>query len=162
MSDSSDSSSPPQLSNNSSLSNHELHGRALTLIVASTVALILFLYFSFLFYQHKKKQRNMNTTSRSVLMEIPPQRVQEEISFSELPPLPVYVQLDEAGKKECAVCLADFLTGGTGRVLPVCGHAFHKECIEKWFKNHSTCPVCRANVKLRPVVDQMAADQSNV
>jgi hypothetical protein len=25
-------------------------------------------------------------------------------------------------------------------------HAFHMGCIVQWQKNHSTCPVCRANV----------------
>jgi len=24
-----------------------------------------------------------------------------------------------------------------------CKHCFHKKCIEQWFKNHNTCPLCR-------------------
>jgi len=24
-----------------------------------------------------------------------------------------------------------------------CGHSFHTNCIQKWFKEHNTCPLCR-------------------
>ena len=24
-----------------------------------------------------------------------------------------------------------------------CGHIFHTECINEWFKNHKSCPNCR-------------------
>ena len=27
-----------------------------------------------------------------------------------------------------------------------CGHEFHVDCIEKWFINRNTCPLCRANI----------------
>ena len=30
-----------------------------------------------------------------------------------------------------------------------CGHHFHEECIHKWLKFSSTCPVCRADVKMK-------------
>lgn len=48
---------------------------------------------------------------------------------------------------ECAVCLSEFESGETGRVLPKCNHAFHTECIDMWFISHSTCPLCRAPVE---------------
>jgi hypothetical protein len=27
--------------------------------------------------------------------------------------------------------------------LQKCGHEFHQMCIEKWFENSNTCPLCR-------------------
>ncbi|KAF7834530.1 RING-H2 finger protein ATL2 [Senna tora] len=51
---------------------------------------------------------------------------------------------------ECAVCLSEFEEGETGRVLPKCNHSFHTDCIDMWFKTHSTCPLCRAPVEPEP------------
>ncbi|XP_066387983.1 E3 ubiquitin-protein ligase EL5-like [Miscanthus floridulus] len=72
--------------------------------------------------------------------------------------LPVYVHgssADEAAvggagaegtSVECAVCLGELRDGETGRVLPRCGHRFHAECVDRWFRSHVTCPLCRAVV----------------
>ncbi|KAM3313382.1 hypothetical protein ACQJBY_032779 [Aegilops geniculata] len=47
---------------------------------------------------------------------------------------------------ECAVCLAEMTDGERGRLLPRCGHRFHVECIDRWFRSNSTCPLCRVAV----------------
>ncbi|KAK7282847.1 hypothetical protein RIF29_11932 [Crotalaria pallida] len=47
---------------------------------------------------------------------------------------------------ECAVCLNEFEDDETLRLIPNCSHVFHTECIDAWLVNHSTCPVCRANL----------------
>ncbi|CAL4991597.1 unnamed protein product [Urochloa decumbens] len=52
----------------------------------------------------------------------------------------------------CAVCLAEFRHGETLRLLPRCGHAFHRGCIDTWLRAHVNCPLCRA-----PVVQVSAA-----
>ena len=44
---------------------------------------------------------------------------------------------------ECAICLSDDLAL-EWRLLP-CNHAFH--CIERWFIEHNTCPVCRVDTR---------------
>ncbi|KAL2251265.1 UNVERIFIED_CONTAM: RING-H2 finger protein ATL60 [Sesamum indicum] len=46
----------------------------------------------------------------------------------------------------CAICLSDVCGGDGYRKLPECGHCFHAQCIDAWFKSHSTCPLCRAQV----------------
>ncbi|KAK4772577.1 hypothetical protein SAY86_014352 [Trapa natans] len=48
----------------------------------------------------------------------------------------------------CAVCLDDtFLDKEKQfRVLPECGHGFHKECLDKWLCCRRTCPLCRRDV----------------
>ncbi|KAL2924560.1 E3 ubiquitin-protein ligase ATL6 [Bienertia sinuspersici] len=50
------------------------------------------------------------------------------------------------GTLECAVCLNEFEDKETLRLLPVCDHVFHPECIDAWLSGHTTCPVCRANL----------------
>lgn len=63
--------------------------------------------------------------------------------------LPEFVHggTDGEEKDECAVCITEFVNGQLGRVLPACGHKFHKECIDTWFRKHLTCPICRTDVK---------------
>ncbi|XP_062226583.1 E3 ubiquitin-protein ligase Os04g0590900-like [Phragmites australis] len=47
---------------------------------------------------------------------------------------------------DCSVCLGEFRDGESLRLLPKCSHAFHQQCIDKWLKSHSNCPLCRANI----------------
>ncbi|OIV90845.1 hypothetical protein TanjilG_15578 [Lupinus angustifolius] len=54
------------------------------------------------------------------------------------------------GALECAVCLCEFEDAETLRLIPVCDHVFHPECIDEWLASHTTCPVCRANLALQP------------
>ncbi|CAL1396775.1 unnamed protein product [Linum trigynum] len=47
---------------------------------------------------------------------------------------------------DCPVCLENFTEGEEFRLLPQCGHAFHRACVDRWFDTHPTCPVCRQQV----------------
>ncbi|MCO5548162.1 hypothetical protein L7F22_001620 [Adiantum nelumboides] len=49
---------------------------------------------------------------------------------------------------ECAVCLSEFQAYEKGKILPDCKHSFHINCIDMWFRTHSTCPLCRTPVSL--------------
>ncbi|KAE8656211.1 23 kDa jasmonate-induced protein-like [Hibiscus syriacus] len=62
--------------------------------------------------------------------------------------LPVLMFTQEEFKEglECAVCLCEVVEGEKARLLPKCNHGFHVECIDMWFKSHSTCPLCRNSV----------------
>lgn len=44
---------------------------------------------------------------------------------------------------ECAICLSEFLDDDLLRLLTVCCHVYHQECIDLWLGSHKTCPVCR-------------------
>ncbi|KAL3742612.1 hypothetical protein ACJRO7_017998 [Eucalyptus globulus] len=46
----------------------------------------------------------------------------------------------------CTVCLHEVAAGERYRNLQGCGHCFHAECIDVWFKRRSTCPLCRSRV----------------
>ncbi|VAI05822.1 E3 ubiquitin-protein ligase EL5-like [Triticum dicoccoides] len=67
----------------------------------------------------------------------------------DLTSLSVYVHrasAEDGGKVECAVCICELRDGDTGRRLPRCGHRFHAECVDRWFRSHAMCPLCRALV----------------
>ena len=48
-------------------------------------------------------------------------------------------------KKECSICLEKF-TQNEEISLLTCKHQFHKQCVEKWFKKDTSCPICRQSV----------------
>ncbi|CAN7008780.1 putative RING-H2 finger protein ATL37 [Brassica rapa] len=54
------------------------------------------------------------------------------------------------GGVECAICLNEFDDEETLRWMPPCSHTFHASCIDVWLSSWSTCPVCRANLSLKP------------
>lgn len=47
---------------------------------------------------------------------------------------------------ECSVCLSKFEDIEILRLLPMCKHAFHIDCIDQWLEKHSTCPLCRHKI----------------
>ncbi|KAH7688780.1 Anaphase-promoting complex (APC) subunit 11 protein [Dioscorea alata] len=59
--------------------------------------------------------------------------------------------------EDCSVCLSEFVKGDDVRLLTVCGHAFHPNCIDTWLGAKKTCPVCRADLTKFPSEDILAA-----
>ncbi|KAK6789408.1 hypothetical protein RDI58_013207 [Solanum bulbocastanum] len=47
---------------------------------------------------------------------------------------------------ECCVCLSKFEDIEILRLIPMCKHAFHINCIDQWLEKHSTCPLCRHKI----------------
>ncbi|EQC35060.1 hypothetical protein SDRG_07298 [Saprolegnia diclina VS20] len=43
---------------------------------------------------------------------------------------------------ECAICLDPL--GADASLSTACGHTFHETCLVRWFKNETTCPLCRS------------------
>ncbi|CAD6339295.1 unnamed protein product [Miscanthus lutarioriparius] len=50
----------------------------------------------------------------------------------------------EEAAATCSVCLGALQVGETVRLLPVCLHLYHVECIDPWLDAHSSCPLCRS------------------
>ncbi|EYU44721.1 hypothetical protein MIMGU_mgv1a0202722mg, partial [Erythranthe guttata] len=58
--------------------------------------------------------------------------------------LPVFSYKEVVGPKEpfdCPVCLCEFTETDQLRLLPMCSHAFHINCIDTWLLSNSTCPL---------------------
>jgi hypothetical protein len=53
----------------------------------------------------------------------------------------------------CAVCLQHFDHNADGEHViktKPCNHAFHRQCLKNWLLVNSACPLCRADLGLRP------------
>ncbi|KAL5198505.1 hypothetical protein ABZP36_002017 [Zizania latifolia] len=98
----------------------------------------------------------------------PPRRdddvdVEVGIDGATLEALPAVVY-GEAGKAEtgattqtcCPVCLENYSDSDVLRVLPDCGHLFHRECVDLWLRQRPTCPVCRTSPLPSPMPTPLA------
>lgn len=48
----------------------------------------------------------------------------------------------------CSICQEPCQSEGpTCRRINHCGHLFHLTCIDTWFQTHSTCPMCRYDIR---------------
>lgn len=59
---------------------------------------------------------------------------------------------DNTTSKSCSICFNDYVSGEHLKVLP-CGHKYHKECIDQWFRtamNYADappkCPYCNTSI----------------
>ena len=54
--------------------------------------------------------------------------------------------LDNFSTTPCPVCIQPYKVGEYYRELPICGHIFHKRCVDRWLrkdKYRMSCPICR-------------------
>ena len=47
----------------------------------------------------------------------------------------------------CAICQDTIRVSTEVRKIDFCQHAFHKECIDRWFRINVSCPVCRHDIR---------------
>jgi len=52
-----------------------------------------------------------------------------------------FKNVDEESKR-CTICFEDYEDGNELRYL-WCLHRFHKNCVDQWLGNHTTCPICK-------------------
>ncbi|XP_027336994.1 E3 ubiquitin-protein ligase ATL4-like [Abrus precatorius] len=85
------------------------------------------------------------TSSRRISPEIP------HSSTSVIDSLPLFTfssvtRRSAAVAGDCAVCLSKFRHDDLLRLLPLCCHAFHAECIDTWLQSNLSCPLCRSAI----------------
>lgn len=77
---------------------------------------------------------------------------------TDTPPNPTNAQIESAtqhfqyvGAAEnnaCAVCQDSIAQNDAVRRINACQHVFHEGCLATWFQRHSTCPLCRNDIRL--------------
>lgn len=51
----------------------------------------------------------------------------------------------------CWICLSEYNSKETIRLIPECKHCFHADCIDEWLRINTTCPVCRNSPSPSPI-----------
>ena len=59
-------------------------------------------------------------------------------------------QRSSNGNPLCPICLEEVIDSDNNKKVLHCNHVFHKNCIDRWLRTRSQCPVCRRRVQSRP------------
>nr|AAN32654.1 RING-H2 protein [Medicago sativa] len=121
------------------------HNLLITVTVfAVTVTVFFILYFIL--------RRRRFSPSSSSTVRVSPVTPTSSTSSSVVDSLPIFTfssikrRSSTVVSGDCAVCLSKFEQNDLLRLLPLCCHAFHTECIDAWLASNQTCPLCRSSV----------------
>lgn len=53
----------------------------------------------------------------------------------------------------CSICLADYKDTEWMKLLPDCGHLFHRDCVDIWLQVNLSCPMCRNSPLPTPLAE---------
>jgi hypothetical protein len=59
-------------------------------------------------------------------------------------------QRSSNGNPICTICLEEVIDSDNNKKVLHCNHTFHANCIDRWLRTRSQCPVCRRRVQSRP------------
>ena len=49
---------------------------------------------------------------------------------------------------ECPICYE--AVSAKTHIKTSCNHVFHRTCLQRWTRDHNSCPLCRANIRPAP------------
>lgn len=78
------------------------------------------------------------------------------LSYPKVAYAEVKLQHKDSTASCCSICLADYKDSDMLRLLPDCGHLFHRKCVDPWLRLHPTCPVCRTSPMPTPLSTPLA------
>ncbi|QHO57627.1 hypothetical protein HN51_012176 [Arachis hypogaea] len=142
---------------------HSQHHSRAFLITVTVIAIAVTVFFALYFllrdlsrYFRRQAHQISVRTSSAVFPSGARSRVSPEIAApSTVDSLPLFTfssvtrrssSVVDGGGGDCAVCLSRFEQRDLLRLLPLCCHAFHAECIDVWLRTNLTCPLCRSAV----------------
>ncbi|CAE6055810.1 unnamed protein product [Arabidopsis arenosa] len=137
-------------------SGYALNGKImLSSVIVLFVAIIMILCFhSYARWLFRRQNRRIRRRIRAHLRTLSASPRDQALDPAVLDKIPIFVYSSNSKnppppeeKEECSVCLSEFEEEDEGRLLPKCGHSFHVDCIDTWFRSRSTCPLCRAPVQ---------------
>ncbi|KZV57953.1 hypothetical protein F511_12109 [Dorcoceras hygrometricum] len=122
----------------------------LVIIIVASAAILSASIYILLRLLSCRFRRSLSTADDIVSLHAPPNRLHcHAPASSVLDSLPMFTFRSVTGNLtggDCAVCLSKFEPHDQLRLLPLCCHAFHAECIDAWILSNQTCPLCRSTV----------------
>lgn len=139
----------------------------IVLVFVVSLIILLHVYARWIWRQHARFSRWRSASRRRRFHftgQEPASLCNVELDSAMLETLPIflYKPQDFMDGLDCAVCLCEFKENEKGRLLPNCRHTFHVDCIDMWFRSHSTCPVCRTGAQSKPVKESVGLEQVSV
>ncbi|KAG6599982.1 RING-H2 finger protein ATL66, partial [Cucurbita argyrosperma subsp. sororia] len=137
----------------------QIRGRTF-FFIAVLFAVILLVTFIFLYARWVCRYHSLTTFPASVpgvrSSRSPPQQGLDQATIN-CQSITLYKAAEEvdaaATAAECCICLGVFEDGEKVKILALCHHCFHSECVDQWLRLQSSCPLCRISLR--------AADNSN-
>ena len=62
---------------------------------------------------------------------------------------------------KCEICHDVINNGEIVRMINICNHSFHQECVDSWFENNKICPYCRCDVIEEVITDELVNNSAN-
>ncbi|KAL8504880.1 hypothetical protein ACS0TY_016172 [Phlomoides rotata] len=115
------------------------------LLSALFLSCSFFLTLLFVFFMYICTHRRRPDTDGGGSPNAPPPRA-AGLDSATINALPDFSYGTKQSAGECAICLSIFQEGDRVKVLPLCNHRFHSECVGKWLRTRSSCPMCRCGV----------------
>ncbi|XP_061357323.1 RING-H2 finger protein ATL70-like [Gastrolobium bilobum] len=136
-------------------------GLSLMVLIVITVLTLISYYCSRGSLQNRQVRATANTSMELDSSALTIQIHQEEASLNCYPML-LYSEAKQHKPDSatitscCSICLADYKDTDLLQLLPDCGHAFHRDCINRWLQVNLSCPVCRTTPLPTPISTPLA------
>ncbi|XP_045818729.1 E3 ubiquitin-protein ligase ATL4-like [Trifolium pratense] len=141
---------------NSPPNNSSSHNLLITITVFTVTVTVFLILYLILRYRCNCLRRRSSPSSSTVFSSsssgnrISPETETTSSSIVDSLPLFTFSSITRRSSSvvslDCAVCLSKFEQTDLLRLLPLCCHAFHTECIDAWLRSNLTCPLCRSAV----------------
>jgi hypothetical protein len=67
---------------------------------------------------------------------------------------------EETSTNLCSICRVNFEENDTLRTINHCNHCYHINCLDRWFEEHITCPVCRYDIRRSTITPSNPGEES--
>ncbi|CAH8339583.1 unnamed protein product [Eruca vesicaria subsp. sativa] len=127
--------------------NLQIHGRTVFFVMA-LFSVVLFFALITLYIHRSCLARDL--TNFHVLSPPFTPYVSGGLDPAAIRSLPVVLCRREAEEeeRECCICLGGLEEGEKMKVLPLCSHCYHCECVDRWLMTESSCPLCRVSIRV--------------